>query len=210
MKSQAAFLLAFLGFLAIGLSNREVEAGLLHFDSDVTVAADSSLDGIPLLNDTPVHFQGVFDNNVLNVQLFAAFYPFQSLAIDIEGLGHYTAKIPGNFGVLALRPSLLGGPAIGLSDVGVSGGYYTRYTTTVQPYVFNSLLPNIFIDAVFSGTSELTIPLSGGDGDFIFEITIDDPTFASLVQAPAPGSCVLFGVGMLLLAIGHRRARSAL
>lgn len=200
-----------LGSLLGGNAN----AGVLKFESEVTVASGSSVGSSVFFVDTAVKFTGLFDSTDYLLSGIDALYKFSSLKIEIAGGGTYEALVPEDFGVLAGAESFFGMPAIGLSSMSVTGeGYLSGYLLTSQPYDYAALAPNVFSnwDSVIL-FDPLTIELAGGAGDFNFTVVDTEPTTASISTlgvVPEPTSMAIFGLGsMLVVARRVRRARSA-
>lgn len=204
--------------LVVGLCSLlsgSAKAGVLKFESEVTVSAGSSLGSGLFFGNTAVKFTGLFDSTDYLLSSSDALYKFSSLKIEVAGLGTYDALVPSDVGVFAGSKDFWGMPAIGISSMTVTGnGYLSGYNTTSQPYDYGALAPNVFSDwdsvVLFD---PLTIALAGGAGDFTFTVLDTEPTTASistLSVVPEPTSIAIFGLGSLLVVARRvRRARDA-
>jgi hypothetical protein len=200
--------------LVLGLCSligENANAGVLKFENEITVLAGSSV-GVGLFSkDTAVKFTGLFDPAISIDDGTSAFTPFTSLEIEIDGLGVYHADVPSNFGVFSADPSWIGLPGIGIAEKAFSGAYISFFDTTTQPYAYNSLAPNEFVNFSSTFTAPLTIALAGGAGDFTFDVSLLVPTTATistLTVVPEPTSMTIIGLGSLLvMARRSRRAR---
>ncbi|MBS0264171.1 MAG: PEP-CTERM sorting domain-containing protein [Planctomycetes bacterium] len=193
--------------VVVSIPGQTARAGVLVFDSDVIVEAGSSVGATTLNADTAVHFHGSFDSSVFSDFGFAATYPFTSLSITVSGLGTFSAANPSDSNVLAVNELAFGFPAIGLSNFGVTGGYYGLFGTTSEPFTYTALTPNVFSDPLFTASAEITISLAGGAGDFHFLVAEYEPTFTKL-SIPEPGTLAVFGIGGVALLIGRVRRRN--
>jgi hypothetical protein len=209
-KSRSLIALVF--GLCILLGGR-ANAGVLRFESEVTVVSGSSVGTGIFATDTSVKFSGLFDSTDYLLSGSDALYRFSSLTIDIVGVGTFEAADPSDFGVFAGEESFFGNPAIGISSMTVTGeGYLSTYASTTNPFDYSTLAPN-----EFSGWDStplvdvLTIALAGGAGDFTFTVSDVDPTSASITPlsapVPEPNTMAIMGIGSLLVMV--RRARRA-
>jgi hypothetical protein len=188
------------------------KAGVLKFESEVTVLAGATVGSGIFLSDAAVKFTGLFDTADTVDGGIYGYTPFLSLQIEIDTLGTFDAAAPGSFGVLSINPLLFGGPAIGLSDALVATGYFGIFGSTTQPYAYNALSPNEFTNLADVDASDfpVVIALAGGAGDFTFNVSETNPVTASISAVPEPTSMAIFGLGSLLVVARRvRRARSA-
>lgn len=197
--------------LVMGVSSLlggNANAGVLRFESEVTVLAGSSVGAGIFMSDTAVKFTGLFDPASTVDAVIYGYTPFTSLQIKIGTLGTFDAVTPGGFGVISVNPLFFGSPVIGIVNPVVSGGYYGLFATTSQPYDYAALAPNVFSDHLGSDSSTLTIALAGGAGDFTFVVSSTEPVTASISVVPEPTSMAVFGLGSLLVVARRvRRAR---
>ncbi|MFN7732296.1 MAG: PEP-CTERM sorting domain-containing protein [Pirellula sp.] len=183
-------------------------AGVLQFESHVTVQAGSSVGGSTLSSDTAVTFKGLFDPADYLLGGTHALYKFSSLQVDIAGVGTYVSSVPEDIGVFAGDASFFGSPTIGISRMTVTGsGYFTSYDTVTQPYDYSALDVNEFSDWTSTTYDVLTIELVGV-GDFTFYVSDSLPTTAAITTpsvVPEPSMMAIVGIGGLLGWV--RRAR---
>lgn len=200
--------------LVIGVSSLlggNAKAGMLIFKSEATVLAGSFVGSTVFSTNTVVKFTGQFDTAATIAGPTASATPFISLQIEIGNLGTFDAANPNDFFVFAFNPSVLSSPAIGIFGLS-NGGYVGSFASTTQPFAYDALSPNEFLDwaSTLTSTDPMVISLAGGNGDASFLLSDDDPVTVSISAVPEPTSMAIFGLGSLLFVARRvRRARSA-
>lgn len=192
------------------LLGENANAGVLKYETEVTVLAGSFLGSNVFATDTAVKFTGLFDpsktSKVNQIGDIASITPFESLRIESVGLGVHDAT---DMWLLAFDINT-GIPRIGIIGIGSSSGVFlSNYATTSQPFDYVALAPNQFSDFSYTESSQLTVVLAVGAGNFEFKVSETALATASISAVPEPTTMAIFGLGsMLVVARRVRRARN--
>jgi len=149
----------------------QIQAGPITLDYTVRIARTSTIGGTPLeggpFASVPITFHGAFDTSTANTDRANwVSYSFDSLEIDIEALGKFSAATPSDFNAMLSDPAIFAFPAIGIRDSALTGGFiFSGFTVTSPPIDPFAPTPTVY-SGFFGNGFRLpwTIPLAGGGG----------------------------------------------
>jgi hypothetical protein len=200
---------ALLGLTVVGSNPAQAGLEMLNLAGSFSATSGFGSSG-PFGASTPFTLTATFNPTSMNTLAPGIDATSTVALIQVTGFAAHTT-VPGGLNILLVdKSSGIGGFGAGLID-SLSNLFVALFATTTPTLDAATPVPVVFGSNVGSFfTSQLQIPLSGGDGLFVDGFSGDlSATITAVAAVPEPASVGLLGLAIGVLAIGLRRRQRA-